>query len=136
MDSMQTPNRIGYQAYNRNKYETASPHKLILMLYEGALQYGSRARTAIQNENIAEANRAIQKVQDIIGELLSTLNLKQGGEIAKNLQSLYLYMMDLLVKANTKKDVSPLDEMMKLLGEIKSAWEQIGKEVSLGKTYS
>lgn len=133
---MQVPNRVGYQAYNRNKYETASPHKLILMLYEGALQYASKARVAIQNGNIIEANRTIQKVQEIIGELLSTLNLKQGGEMAKNLQSLYMYMMDLLIKANTKKTVTPIDEMMEMLGEIKSAWEQIGKEVSIGKTYS
>jgi flagellar protein FliS len=133
---MQLPNKAGYQAYTRNKYETASPHKLILMLYEGALQYGSKAKEAIQNANIIEANRAIQKVQEIIGELLSSLDLKQGGEIAKNLHSLYMYMIDLLIKANTKKDVAPLEEMMQILGEIKSAWEQIGKEVSIGKAYS
>jgi flagellar protein FliS len=131
---MMMPNRMGYQAYQRNKYETASPHKLILLLYEGALQFCSRAQASIRDRQLAEANAHILRVQDILCELLSCLNEEQGGEIGKQLKSLYLYMIDRLVEANVKKSAEPLDEVAGILREIKTAWEQIGKDVSIGKT--
>jgi len=135
---MQAVNPMGYkaayQAYQKNKYETASPHKLILMLYEGALQYADKACKAIESGDVAEANRLIQKVQDILSELLACLNLEQGGEIAKNLRSLYMYMMDLLIRANIRKDAGSLREMIGLLQPIKESWEQIGKDVSIAQS--
>jgi len=135
---MQAPNPMGYKAayqtYQKNKYETASPHKLILMLYEGALQYAERACKAIERKDIPEANRMIQKVQDILSELIVCINLEQGGEIAQNLRRLYMYMIDLLIRANIRKDAGLIREMMDLLRPIKESWEQIGKDVSIAKT--
>lgn len=132
---MQAPNPMGYktayQAYQKNKYETASPHKLILMLYQGALQYAEKACHAIESGNVAEANRLIQKAQEILSELLACLSLEQGGEIAKNLRNLYMYMMDLLIRANIRKDAGSLREMIELLQPIKDSWERIGKDVSI-----
>jgi len=125
------PNQNGYQAYQRSKYDTASPHKLILMLYEGAIRFSSQAIKAMENSDILLTNSSLQKAQDIIYELMACLNHKQGGEIANNLQNLYLYIIDLLVKANTTKNPSTIEEAITLIKDIKSAWEQIGKEVSI-----
>lgn len=130
---MLMPNQAGYQSYQRNKYETASPHKLILMLYTGAIQFASRAQTSIMERQYVEANKQILKVQDILYELISTLNEQEGGEIASNLKALYLYMLDKLVQANLKKEIEPLNEVIGILRDIKDAWEQIGKGVTLGQ---
>ncbi|MGG4035795.1 flagellar export chaperone FliS [Paenibacillus cisolokensis] len=130
---MHMPNYAGYQSYNRNRFETASPHRLILMLFEGALKFAGQAERAIEKRDISGANQAIQKTQSIIYELISSLDLKQGGQIAVNLQSLYFYMIDCLVEANMRKDLEKLREVTDMLTSIKSAWEQIGKEVALGQ---
>ncbi|WP_059050477.1 flagellar export chaperone FliS [Paenibacillus senegalimassiliensis] len=122
----------GYQAYQKNKYETASPHRLTLMLYNGAIQFAGKAKEAIQQNDIAETNRYVQKTQDIIYELISSLNTKEGGELALNLKKLYFYIIDLLLEANIKKEISPLDETVVMLQELKSAWEEIGKRGTLG----
>ncbi|MFD2116991.1 flagellar export chaperone FliS [Paenibacillus yanchengensis] len=125
------PNRNGYQVYQRNKYETASPHKLILMLYEGAIRYSQQAIVAINKNDIKESNRLLQKVQDIIYELVATLNHDSGGSLAANLQNIYMYIIDILVKANINKDIVHIEESITLLTEIKQAWEELGKEVSI-----
>ena len=125
------PNRNGYQAYQRNKYETASPHRLILMLYEGALRFSAQAIKELELKNINETNRLLQKTQDIMYELIACLNRDEGGDVAANLHNLYMYIIDLLIKANMKKDPAHVIEAMEILTEIKSAWEQVGKEVSI-----
>ncbi|MBW7474988.1 flagellar export chaperone FliS [Paenibacillus oenotherae] len=127
------PNKAGYQAYQKNRFETASPHRLILMLYEGALKYVAQAERSLKDQDIAASNRMLQKVQDIIYELISTLDMKQGGQIAVNLQSLYFYIIECLVQANLQKDYEKLREVVDILQGLKSAWEQIGKEVALGQ---
>lgn len=124
---MVSPNRAGYQAYQKNKYETASPHRLTLMLYNGAIQFTSKAKQAMEQKDISGTNSYVQKVQDIIYELMSSLNTKEGGELANNLKDLYLYMIDRLLEANIKKLTEPLDEVIGMLQELKSAWEEIGK---------
>ncbi len=124
----------GYQAYKKNKYETASPHKLISLLYAACLQNGNRAKQALLDGNKKDAHAAILKMQDIIYELTASLNEEQGGEISRNLKNLYLYMIDRLVEANMKKEAAPITEVMELLEPIKSAWEQIGKESHAGLT--
>lgn len=129
---MTSPNLAGYKAYQTNKYQTASPHRLILMLYNGAIQFANNAVQAIQEKNIAETNKWIQKTQDIIYELLSSLNTKEGGQLARNLQNLYFYMIDRLIEANIKKDEEPLHEVIKIIQEIKSSWEEIGRGGTLG----
>ena len=128
---MNYPQLGGLQAYQKNKYETASPHRLILMLYEAALVQLDRAERAIEQRDIAERNRTLQKAQDILVELVSSLNMQQGGEIARNLRQLYLYMIDRLTQANIKSDIEAIREVRGLLQPIKSAWEQIGKDVRL-----
>jgi flagellar secretion chaperone FliS len=125
-------NLAGYQAYQRNKYQTASPHKLVLMLFDGAINFAEKGKQAIVEHNIADTNKWIQKVQDIIYELISSLNLKAGGEIANNLKELYLYMIQQLIDANVNKKQEKVDEVIGHLLELKSAWEEIGKGGTLG----
>lgn len=124
--------RPGYQAYQRNKYETASPHKLILLLYDGALTNIARAKQAIDSKKIVEANQYILKTQDIVNELLACLNEDQGGEIAQNLKNLYFYVVRQLVQANIRKQKEPLDEAETILAELRETWVRIGKDVGLG----
>ena len=126
--------QTGYQAYQKNKYETASPHKLILMLYDGALSNIAKARQALAENRRLEAARHNRKAQDILFELMACLNEEQGGEIAQNLKKLYLYMIDRLVQANVRSLEEPLTETESLLRQLREAWEQIGKEVGLGAT--
>lgn len=128
---MMFPNQ-GYQAYQKNKYETASPHRLILFLYEGAIRFSTQAIKAIQASDTQSTLTSITKTQDILYELMACLDLKQGGEIAANLHNLYNYMNTLLFRANLNQDPEPIREVIELLTDIKAAWEEIGKEVSLG----
>ncbi|WP_052098926.1 flagellar export chaperone FliS [Paenibacillus stellifer] len=129
---MASPNLTGYQAYQKNKYQTASPHRLTLMLYNGAIQFAGKAREAMLANNISDTNLYLQKSQDIIYELLSSLNIKEGGELAANLKNLYFYMIDRLIESNIQKKSSGIDEVVSMLEELKSAWEQIGKGGTLG----
>lgn len=121
----------GYQAYKKNKYETASPHRLIVMLYEGAIRFANQAIDSIEKQDIEKKNTSIQRFQDIIYELMSCLNFKEGKEIANNLFSLYEYIIQLSTNSNTKNDAVYLQEAITIITEIKEAWEQIGKEGKL-----
>ena len=131
---MNTLSQTGYLAYQKNKFETASPHKLILMLYDGALSNMARANQALDANRREDASRHIRKCQDILFELIACLNEEQGGEIARNLKRLYLYMIDQLVQANIYQRKEPLLETEALLRQLRDAWDQIGKEVGLGAT--
>jgi len=124
--------RMGYQAYQKNKYETASPHKLILMLYDAGLTNIGRARQALAAKNLAEANRFMKKTQEIVFELLSCLNEEQGESIAKNMKEIYLYLIRLLTEANVRKNADLLNEPEEILKQLRDTWEQIGKEVGNG----
>ncbi|THF80803.1 flagellar export chaperone FliS [Cohnella fermenti] len=126
-------NQAGYQNYVKSKYTTASPHRLVQMLFEAALTNIGRASQALDKKQISDSNMFIQKTHKIVSELLFSLNEEKGGELAANLKNIYLYILDRLVQANVKKDKTILMECDGLLREIKSAWDQIGKEVSIGQ---
>jgi len=122
---------MGYQAYQKNKYETASPHRLITMLYEGVIRFANQAINEIESSNIQGSNLAIKRMQDIVYELIACLNFKEGKEIAEQLHPLYQYVIDLSVRSNLEKTVDPLKEAILIITDIKSSWEQIGKDVAL-----
>lgn len=124
--------QAGFQAYQKNKYSTASPHKLILLLYEAAIKHIVHAQQAIQDQQMFTAHRSILKAQEIVSELIACLNEDRGGEVAVNMKNLYLYVIDCLVQANLRKQTDPLTQALDVLQPLKSAWEQIGKEVSIG----
>lgn len=131
MKGIMISNMQGYQAYQKNKYETASPHRLITMLYDGVIRFANQAISRIESEDIEGTNQAIQRMQDIVYELITCLNFDEGKDIAVQLNALYTYVIDLSVRSNLEKKIEPLQEAISIIKDIKSSWEQIGKEVSM-----
>ena len=125
----------GVTAYANVGMETgvtsASPHKLIVMLFEGAMLHVTLARQHMESKRTAlkgkEISRAIAFIEN---GLRASLNKNVGGELALNLDALYAYMSKRLIAANTKNDVAILDEVYRLLGELKEAWDAINPEPS------
>ncbi len=112
---------------------TADPHKLILLLFEGAKLAISAAKMNMAQGNIAEKGSSISKAIDIITNGLSaSLDHEAGGDLAAKLGALYEYMAERLLWANMKNNPAALDEVTQLLGELHSAWAQIapGKELA------
>lgn len=105
----------------------ASPHRLIQMLMEGALERIAQARGCIQRERFAEKGELIGKAISIVGGLREPLDHEVGGELSQNLDSLYEYMVSRLLEANRGNDIAALDEVSSLLHEVKSAWDAIGQ---------
>ena len=104
----------------------ADPHKLILLLYQGALLAVSSAKNQMLRKDIAAKGKSISHAILIIDEgLKSSLDKNVGGELAQNLSALYEYMSQRLLVANLKNDATALDEVSRLLSELKGAWEDI-----------
>lgn len=105
---------------------SASPHQLIVMLFDGAQAAIRTARLHMQAGNVAEKGRAISKAIDIVNQgLLAALDHERGGELAGRLEQLYDYVARLLLRANLHNDERSLDEASLLLEQIGSAWRQI-----------
>ncbi len=106
---------------------SADPHKLICMLFEGAIEALGRAQASLQTNDIEAKNRAVSKALRIIEEgLRASLDRRVGGEIAQNLDSLYDYMARRLLAASLRNDAAGIAEVGTLLSTIRTAWEQIG----------
>ena len=123
----------GVNAYAKVGMETsvisASPHKLIVLLYDGAITAIKNGATHMAAGNIADKGAAISKALDIINNgLRASLDKKAGGEIASNLDSLYVYMTERLLMANLQNKVALLDEVQTLLVDLRDAWTQIGEK--------
>lgn len=104
----------------------ADPHKLIAMLYQGALLAITNAKSGILRKDIPAKGAAISKAIAIIDEgLNASLDKKVGGDLAQNLSSLYEYMCMRLIAANLKNDMAALDEVARLLNDLKGAWDSI-----------
>lgn len=114
----------GHESYKTNDIETASRVKLIVMLYNGAIRFAQIAIEAINNNNIEVANIHIIKSQNIVSELLASLNF-DAGSIANELSSLYIYIHRLLVEGNLQKNTQPIQEAVELLTNLKEGWDDI-----------
>lgn len=105
--------------------DAADPHRLILMLLDGALERIATARGAIENHAQEAKNSMLHRAVAIIDELRASLNLQAGGQIAANMADLYEYSGRQLIRANVENRTDLLDEVSNLLREIRSAWIQI-----------
>lgn len=112
-----------YQSYKQNSVNTASPGELTLMLYNGCLKFINQAKKAIEENNIEAKNTNIQKAQNIIQELMVTLNMDL--EISKNMMSLYDFMRRRLIDANIKGDVAILSEVEELVTDFRDTWKEV-----------
>jgi flagellar secretion chaperone FliS len=112
-----------YQSYQQNSVYTASPGELTLMLYNGCLKFIHLAKMAIEEKNIEKKNTNIQKAQNIVHELMVTLN--QDLEISKSMMPLYDYCYRRLVEANIKSDSAILEEVEGFITEFRDTWKQV-----------
>ncbi|MEW5904744.1 MAG: flagellar export chaperone FliS [Pseudomonadota bacterium] len=122
--------RTALQSYAKVGMESgvigADPHKLVSMLYQGAMLAIANAKNAILNKDVAAKGKAISHAMLIVSEgLQGSLDLRVGGQLAQNLSSLYAYMCVRLAHANLTNDMEALDEVARLLGELKEAWDNI-----------
>lgn len=113
-----------YQKYKQASVLTASKEQILLMLYEGAIKFTKIAIQAMEEKKIEERGKNILKAYDIIMELHATLDHRVGGELSKQLEDLYLFMMDQYTKANIKSDVEPLKANLKVLENLYDGWKQ------------
>lgn len=103
----------------------ASGHRLVQLLLQGALDRLAAARGHMERREHGPKGEAIGRVLDILGHLRGSLDHRRGAEVAANLESLYLYMETRLVEASARNDCGPLEEVAKLLRELKAGWDAI-----------
>jgi flagellar protein FliS len=115
----------GQAQYLKTQVTTVDGGKLIVLLYEGAIKFLRKAQESIETKDIKQRHNSIVRALNIIDELRNSLNFSQGGEIAKNLQALYLFMNRHLTLANAKNDPKMIQEVINLLASLKEAWETI-----------
>jgi flagellar protein FliS len=134
-------NNLGVNEYARVGIETgiaaATPHKLIVMLYEGAIRASQDGLLHLQNNEISKKGAALTKAIMIIESgLRLSLDKQAGGEIAISLDKLYEYMSNRLYAAHLKNDAAPIIEVIKLLTDIKTAWDAIANLEVANKPFS
>ncbi|MBU1364321.1 MAG: flagellar export chaperone FliS [Gammaproteobacteria bacterium] len=105
----------------------ADPHRLIVLLFDGAESALQQAQTRLAANDFKGKSDSLMKAIDIIlSGLSASLDTEQGGDLAQNLKALYDYMASRLIHANVHKDANAIREVQGLLGEIASAWREIG----------
>jgi flagellar protein FliS len=123
-------------AYREIQIKTANQIRLIVMLYDGAIKRINLALDlfAEGHKRYDAINGNVIAAQDILSELMASLDFDKGGVLAKNLFSLYSFMNRRLLDGNLKKDPAPLREVRKLLGELREAWDEISTRKGLEET--
>ena len=124
----------GINAYKQTSVITADPKRLILMCYEGAISSLKTAREKYISKEYEAKAKDLQKAQRIIGELAMALDFEKGGEVARNLNSLYNYMLRRITEGDVKGDVKAFDEVILMLGELESAWKEIGAKPHVARS--
>lgn len=120
-----------YNIYKQNSVNMASSQQLLLMLLDGAVKYTKIARMAILNKDIARAHKELVRVQDIFLELMITMD--KNTNYMEDLYNLYNFIKNELVKANMKKDVKIIDEILPIIEEIRDMWYEVDKKIKSGK---
>jgi flagellar secretion chaperone FliS len=123
--------------YKRSSIETASKLELVIMCYENAILCLNQVKEHIKEKEIEKKVQKFHKAINIINELQCSLNLEKGGQIAKNLDSLYSYITKRLLVGDINKDLSAYDESIHILTELIEAWQTIkSEEGTQGGAYS
>ncbi|MFQ5736271.1 MAG: flagellar export chaperone FliS [Thermodesulfobacteriota bacterium] len=118
-------NRINQ--YQNVQVMTADGVRLIVMLYEGIIRFNKQACEAITSGDIMARSNSINRSTAIIGELINSLDMDRGGEIAERLLNLYDFSIQQLTVANLKNDPAPIDAVNRVVTELKAGWEAIEK---------
>jgi flagellar protein FliS len=107
----------------------ADPHRLVMLLMDGVMERMAIARACIERGDIAKKAKLLHSCVTLLGELRGSLNIQQGGALARNLSELYDYMMRQLLRANLDSNADYIKEVASLLAEVRGAWTAIGPEV-------
>lgn len=121
-------NALNYQAtknYQKVQVESASPEKLVLMLYDGAIRKLGQAEAAFREDKVEEFHEHVVRVQKIVSELLGALDADKGGDLAENLERLYDYMLRQLSLALVRKNLDQVEEVKILLSELREGWKGV-----------
>ena len=129
-------NKNAYQKYKTTSVQSASREKILLMLYEGAIKFTKLAIKAAEEKKIADRGMNIGRAFDIIMELNNTLDHKVGGDVANQLEQLYMFMMEQYTKANITGSPEPLKENLKLLNTLYDGWVQAVEKLKQETTNS
>ena len=113
---------MSYNKYKKTSVESASPEKLLLMLYEGAIKFTKKAILCAEANDVAGRCENIGRAYDIVLELMNTLDHKVGGEVAENLERLYMFITDELTRANITGKVDHLQSVVKILETLYEGW--------------
>lgn len=124
----------GANQYKQTSVKTANRGQILIMLYESAVRNVKKASDCMDRKDIPGKGSAIVKAHDIINELNNTLDFESGGEIAKNLERLYMYMGEQLVKANIENKKEPLQQVQKLLETLLEGWRVAVEQVNRGQS--
>lgn len=124
----------GANAYKKAAVTTATPGQVLIMLYEAAIRYVKKAADCIDKKDHAGKGVAIGKVHDIINELNTSLNFEVGGEIARNLERLYNFMVEQLVQANSKNSKEHLMNVQRNLETLLEGWRGAVEKVNKGQS--
>lgn len=122
---MGLPGKQPYDQYKQTQISTANQGKLIVMLYDGAIKFLNIAIENMNPRTYDVVNNNIIKAQDIITELMVSLNMKDGGEVSQNLFNLYIFFKKTLLEANMKKDPELIKEVIVMLKDLREAWDKI-----------
>jgi flagellar secretion chaperone FliS len=113
----------GADAYRRMEAESRSPMELVVMLYDGAIRFVGDAKNAIARNDVRARTEATRRALDIVSELQNTLNVEEGGDIARELDRLYSYMSTKLLDV-TRGDAAAAEEIHKLLCTLRDGFSQ------------
>ncbi len=126
----------GLGAYKKTSVETASKEQILLMLYQAAIKNCKKAIEAIEQKNLAKKGEYIGKMQDIVVELSNSLDFEVGGDVAKELASLYDYILYSSTQANIKIDKTHLEGCLKVLNTLYDGWTEAIKNLKTQNTPS
>ena len=115
----------GAEAYRQMNVKSRSPLELVVMLYDGALQALTTAKSAIARDDVAARADAVSRALAILTELQGTLDMKQGGKIAEELDRLYAYAIARLLDVTLKNDMSAVDDVLKVMTPLRDGWAEI-----------
>jgi len=121
------------EEYKKQTVNGATPVQLVIMLYDGALRFMEKGKSAVIRKDYNEQNQYLQKAQNIIIELMSCLDMERGGEISANLLSLYSYVLQQLIDANVKDLTEPIDQSMTVLSELRESWRAIESQLKANR---
>jgi flagellar secretion chaperone FliS len=121
-----------WSQYQETQLKTATPGKLLIMTYDAAIRFANAAAKNIKEHNLEEQSTNIRKVQNMVLELISSLDIKADRQLAANLYSLYSYIFDKLTQANIHDDLAALYEAIGILTEMRATWAEAELSIRTG----